>query len=178
MTERYRLPPQFRIVSGGQSGADEAALDWAIAHGVAHGGWCPKGRRAEHGTIDPRYLLTETPHAVYRERTEWNVRDSDATVIFSLTKKLVGGSKLTASFADKYEKPWLHVLPDSEPKLLAQFLERNRVVTLNLAGPRASTAPDIGELVTRMLDQALEVPTAKNRGGHTARPPSAQHSKQ
>ena len=71
----------IKIVSGGQTGADRAALDWAIDHGTAHGGWCPRGRRAEDGAIPARYLLNETPSARYEERTEWNVRDSDGTVI-------------------------------------------------------------------------------------------------
>jgi hypothetical protein len=70
-----------RIVSGGQTGADRAALDWAIARHVPHGGWCPKGRKAEDGVIDARYELMETPSDFYEERTLWNVRDSDGTVI-------------------------------------------------------------------------------------------------
>lgn len=68
-----------KIISGGQTGADRAALDWAIAIGVSHGGWCPKGRKAEDGEIDGRYNLRETPSADYPQRTEWNVRDSDGT---------------------------------------------------------------------------------------------------
>ncbi|MGI8605082.1 MAG: YpsA SLOG family protein [Verrucomicrobiales bacterium] len=65
----------IRIISGGQTGADRAALDWAIANGVPHGGWCPKGRLAEDGPIPDRYQLTETPTANYLQRNEWNVRD-------------------------------------------------------------------------------------------------------
>ena len=68
------------IVSGGQTGADRAALDWALAHGVECGGWCPKGRKAEDGPIDAKYPLKETSSSSYLQRTEWNVRDSDATV--------------------------------------------------------------------------------------------------
>jgi hypothetical protein len=71
----------IKIVSGGQTGADRAALDWALAHSVACGGWCSKGRKAENGPIDPKYPLKETPSDVYIQRTEWNVRDSDATVV-------------------------------------------------------------------------------------------------
>ena len=108
MTEKFDLKQGFCIVSGGQSGADVAALDWAIAHMVDHGGWCPKGRRSEDGPIPPHYLLMETPQANYLQRTEWNVRDSDATVIFTLTDVLDGGSKRTAQFADKLHRPWLH----------------------------------------------------------------------
>ena len=75
-----RMKP-IKIVSGGQTGADRAALDWALHHDVECGGWCPKGRKAEDGTIDPKYPLKETPSVAYIQRTEWNVRDSDATVL-------------------------------------------------------------------------------------------------
>ena len=80
------------IVSGGQTGADRAALDWALARGVECGGWCPKGRKAEDGPIDPKYPLKEMPSAAYLQRTEWNVRDSDATVLFSIEPTLTGAS--------------------------------------------------------------------------------------
>ena len=73
-----------KIISGGQTGADCAALDFAIEHGIPHGGWCPGGRLAEDGPIDARYQLKETPSANYTQRTEWNVRDSDGTVVFSI----------------------------------------------------------------------------------------------
>jgi len=158
MSENYRVPSGFRIVSGGQTGADQAALDWAIARGVGHGGWCPKGRRAERGSIDPKYLLMETPRADYLERTAWNVRDSDATVIFTLAEELAGGSKRSASFAESHGKPWLHMRPRIDPKFLVHFLDRHRVVTLNVAGTRESLAPGIGTLVAQVLDQAMCVP--------------------
>ncbi len=64
----------LKIVSGGQTGADRAALDFAIAHGIPQGGWCPKGRKAEDGPIPDRYQLKETPSDNYAQRTEWNVR--------------------------------------------------------------------------------------------------------
>jgi hypothetical protein len=83
------MPP--KIVSGGQTGADRAALDWAIFHDLPHGGWCPKGRKAEDGVIPDQYQLTETSSASYPQRTQWNVRDSDGTVIFTMTSKLFGG---------------------------------------------------------------------------------------
>ena len=77
-----------KIISGGQTGADRAALDWAIASGVPHGGWCPKGRKAEDGPIPSCYTLTESPSANYLQRTEWNARDADGTaVLFFLRKK-------------------------------------------------------------------------------------------
>ena len=74
----------LKIISGGQTGADRAALEFAIKQGIPHGGWCPKGRRSEDGQIDAKYQLQETPSSNYLQRTEWNVRDSDGTVIFSI----------------------------------------------------------------------------------------------
>jgi hypothetical protein len=101
-----------RIVSGGQSGADRAGLDAALLHGLPHGGWCPKGRKAEDGVIDLKYLLTETTSAGYRTRTERNVRDSDGTLILTLSAVLTGGSLLTQNLARKHSRPSLHVSRD------------------------------------------------------------------
>jgi len=148
-----------RIVSGGQTGADWAALDWAIAQGVPHGGWCPLGRRAESGTIDPRFDLVETPSRNYAARTRWNVRDSDGTVIFTLGPDLQGGSLFTRECALSLGKPWLHLAAAEahapHADLLLRFLRDHAVATLNIAGPRESTEPGIGRFVTRVLDEAL-----------------------
>lgn len=101
--------PVEKIISGGQTGADRAGLDWAITNGVPHGGFCPKGRKAEDGPIPEEYQLQETPTADYLQRNQWNVRDSDATVIFTMGATLGGGSKRTAEFAEKQQKPWIHL---------------------------------------------------------------------
>jgi len=93
------MKPIPKIVSGGQTGADRAALDWALEHNVPSAGWCPKGRKAEDGPIDPKYPLKEMPSAAYLQRTEWNVRDSDVSVLFSIQPTLSGGSKRTMEFA-------------------------------------------------------------------------------
>ena len=98
-----------KIISGGQTGADRAALDWAIANGIEHGGWCPQGRLAEDGVITAQYDLRETPKADYLQRTEWNVRDSDATVIISIAPVLTGGSLATKDLATAHQKPCLHL---------------------------------------------------------------------
>jgi hypothetical protein len=147
-----------RIVSGGQTGADRAALDWARGNGIPHEGWCPSGRRAEDGPIDECYRLRETPQADYRVRTRLNVRDSDATVIFSLAEKLTGGSLATRRFAEAGGKPCLHVSKASgeDPKdLLRSFVREQGVKVLNVAGPRASGEPDIGAFVMEVLDGLL-----------------------
>src|SRR4051812_41309778 len=97
------------IISGGQTGADRAALDFVIEHGLSHGGWCPRQRRAEDGVLLAKYLLHETPSSHYSQRTEWNLRDSDATVVFSIKARLTGGSRLTFELAKRLGKPVLHL---------------------------------------------------------------------
>lgn len=103
-----------RIVSGGQTGADRAALDVAIRYGIPHGGWCPRGRTAEDGRLDPKYNLTQTPGESYIQRTEWNVRDSDGTVVFTLSPDASGGSLETIRFAARHGKPCLHLSRDRD----------------------------------------------------------------
>jgi hypothetical protein len=148
-----------KIVSGGQTGADRAALDWAIAHELPHGGWCPLGRRAEDGTIPRRYRLSETPGAAYAQRTEWNVRDSDGTVVLSLSRTLTGGSSKTVELAQQHGKPWIHLARDAHAvdaaNQLRRFVEEYGIRVLNVAGPRASTEPGIGAFVLTVLDRAF-----------------------
>ena len=149
-----------RILSGGQTGADRAALDWAIANNVPHGGWCPLGRLAEDGRIDDQYSLRETPSPNYIQRTEWNVRDADATVIFSLAPALSGGSLATAELAAAMGKPWLHLSAARESDAadrLRDFLHEHRPRTLNVAGPRTSSEPEVGEFIGTTLAAALPV---------------------
>ena len=149
-----------KIVSGGQSGADRAALDWARGTRgiIEHGGWCPQGRLSEDGRIDDCYLLQETPSDGYAQRTEWNVRDSDATVIFSLGPVLAGGSALTVDFARKWKRPYLHLsqVKSANPAgELQQFVDEYFIETLNVAGPRISGEPNITEFVIAVLDEAF-----------------------
>ncbi len=108
MTQAFRVVAPD-IISGGQAGADRAALDWAIANGIPHCGWCPKGRKAEDGRIPDDYRLQETASADCTERTEKNVVDSDGTVILTMSPKLGRGSRLTVKLAQKHGKPWLHI---------------------------------------------------------------------
>lgn len=168
-----------KIVSGGQTGADRAALDWAIARGLDHGGWCPRGRRAEDGVIDARYRLTETSNARYLERTGRNVRDSDATLILSVGKTLTGGSQRTMELARRLGKPCLHVSQDaSGPEagpLVRDFVRAHSIGVLNVAGPRASSEPGIAAFVADTLERALGDAVTARRGAAGAvrsRPPS------
>lgn len=143
----------LHIISGGQTGADRAALDWAIAHGLPHGGWCPAGRRAEDGVISDIYQLVETPSRAYEPRTKWNVRDSDATLIISQRSELTGGSKRTQEFAIALGKPCLHLHAGLDAAVeLRDFLAKHPVTVLNIAGPRESTEPGIGQFVLAALD--------------------------
>ncbi|MGE0558059.1 MAG: putative molybdenum carrier protein [Burkholderiales bacterium] len=145
-----------KIVSGGQTGADRAALDWAIAHGIPHGGWCPQGRRAEDGVIDVRYNLTETPARRYDVRTRWNVRDSDATLLLSLHSELQGGSRFTQVYARRLGRPCLHLHPGAGiGPVLADFFAAHRIEVLNVAGPRVGREPGIVAYVTAVLDAHL-----------------------
>jgi hypothetical protein len=153
-------PRSITIVSGGQTGADRAALDFAIAHGIAHGGWCPQDRRAEDGPIADRYALQETPSRHYSERTRWNIQDSDATLIVSIKPTITGGTRLTLELARQLGKPVLHINRDEHDigaatSALCDFLEHHQVRTLNVAGPRASQAPEIAAYVTAVLTAAF-----------------------
>lgn len=152
------VPMIQKIISGGQTGVDRAALDWAIDSRIPHGGWCPKGRKAEDGVIPGRYGLQETPRRNYRQRTRWNVRDSDATLIVTLTQELTGGTLLTEHYARKMGRPCLHLLPgDGWRERLKEFLETNRIRILNVAGPRHSAALDSDRFVQEVLTEALAV---------------------
>ncbi len=145
----------FRIVSGGQTGADRAALDCAIALGIPHGGWCPKGRKAEDGPIDAKYRLEETQSADYHVRTERNVRDSDGTLVITVGDP-TGGSLLTLDYTQRCGKPVLHLdLAEQSAEEAAEDLELWRQVrqveVVNVAGPRESTTPGIGARVAAVL---------------------------
>ena len=148
----------FKIISGCQTGADRAALDWAIEHGIPHGGWCPNGRKAEDGPIDSRYQMKETPSSGYAQRTEWNVSDSHGTVVFSIAARLTGGLKKTVELARKHHKPVLHLSREGGPPLpeqrLLRFLREHGIKILNVAGPRASKEPEVAAFVKEVLDKA------------------------
>lgn len=152
-----------KIVSGGQTGVDRAALDWALANGFACGGWCPAGRLAEDGPIDARYPLEETPGEGYSQRTAWNVRDSDGTLIFSLNRRLTGGTQLTEKLAGKWKRPCLVLSREAFPaenetggvEALLEFVDTNRIETLNVAGPRLSTEAGAADFATKMLTAAF-----------------------
>lgn len=146
-------------MSGGQTGVDRAALDVAIALGFEHGGWCPSGRLAEDGAIPSRYVLKETDASDYSVRTELNVVDSDGTLILH-TGVLQGGTNLTRRLARRHRKPLLLVELGTAPppSEVCDWLKRQNVRVLNVAGPRESSSPGIGEIAFRYLLQVLTFP--------------------
>ena len=151
-------PPLItKIVSGGQTGVDRAALDVAMRLGIPCGGWCPRGRRAEDGPIPPHYPLQETPEARYPQRTEWNVRDSDGTLVIHAGQRR-GGTALTTRIARRSGKPVLCIDLDAgpDPSSMAEWIVTQGIRVLNVAGPRESESPGIGERAGRLLASALD----------------------
>lgn len=145
----------MQIISGGQSGADRAALDAAIRLGIPHGGWLPRGRKAEDGPLPARYRLQETDSDRYRERTEKNIKASDGTLILSFGP-LTGGSALTESLALRHDRPCLIIDLQEVPRADAvvaveNWLLRHGIRILNVAGPRASNEPRIYNAVLALL---------------------------
>ncbi len=151
-----------RIISGGQTGADRAALDAARALRIAHGGWCPKGRRAEDGIIPGRYDLQETMSANSAVRTRRNVRDADGTVLFTRGEP-TGGSQLTAKVARELCKPLLHLdvafiqdHSDAARYELNEWIGQHGIRVLNVAGSRESECPGIHATVFDFLTKAFK----------------------
>ena len=146
-----------RIVSGGQTGVDRAALDWAINQRVDHGGWCPHGRRAEDGPLAARYRLAETDSPAYAERTKRNVRESDATLLLNVGP-LEGGSLLTQRIAIGAGKPYLVVQVDATDRItelrrILEWLGGDAFLVLNVAGPRERSRPGVYARTYALLQQ-------------------------
>ncbi len=150
-----------KIVSGGQTGADRAALDFAMEWNIPHGGWIPKGRLAEDGRLPRKYRLKEIESTNYAQRTEQNVVDSDATLIFS-HGRLTGGSLLTKKMAMKHGRPWLHVnLTETNAFKAAQsvytWIREQAIDVLNVAGPRESQDKRIYRATFDILEAAFQM---------------------
>ncbi len=164
-----------RLISGGQSGVDRAALDFAIARGIPYGGWCPRGGRAEDHPTPPGLLaayprLRETPSADPAQRTRWNVRDSDATLILALPRSSGSpGTEATAGAASELGRPLLRVeagellglapgeraLADARARVEALLAGAPAGATLNVAGPRESEADRAYAVAMRALELLL-----------------------
>jgi hypothetical protein len=148
-----------KIFSGGQTGADQAALDVAIKLKISHGGWIPKGRLTENGMLDDKYHLKEMKSASYNTRTEQNVIDSDGTLIIS-HGNLTGGSEYTRDMVLRHGRHWLHIdLNKTETfqaaRQIRSWLTEHEIEILNVAGPRASKDPAIYQATVDILEAAF-----------------------
>jgi hypothetical protein len=148
-----------KVISGGQTGADQAALDIAIKLDIPHGGWVPKGRLTEDGPLPEKYRLQEMGTSGYPERTEQNVIDSDGTLIFS-HGELSGGSRLTQELAGKHGRSCLHINLNTinafhAAQKIKSWTVENHIEILNVAGPRASNDPEIYQSVANILEAFL-----------------------
>lgn len=146
----------LKIISGGQTGVDRAALDVALRHGIECGGWCPAGRLDEFGKIPDHYPIQELQGGGFTERTLQNVKDSDGTVVI-YSVELRGGTEQSVRFCLELKRP--HELIDASKisaegaaKLIGDFVDKNKINILNVAGPRQSEWPEGYAYASRALD--------------------------
>ena len=158
-----------KIISGGQTGVDRAALDVALKHGIECGGWCPTGRLDEFGRIPAQYPVQELEAAGFSERTSQNVKDSDGTLII-YPGKLSGGTEQTIRFCVKLQRP--HQLIDASKfsaqdaeKLIAGFVRDHKIDILNVAGPRQSEWAEAYDYAFHTLDIFLTLCSHRPVGG-------------
>jgi hypothetical protein len=147
------------VISGGQTGADRAALDAGLEAAFPIGGSCPVGRMAEDGPISHTYTLTEIGGG-YRQRTKQNVVDSDGTVIF-YESYVSGGTETTVLFCIRQGKPYKlidieTVEPEWAAELLIDFVDEFSVAILNVAGPRSSSCSKIYGYVKRVVSFVIQ----------------------
>lgn len=149
-----------KIISSGQTGADLAALDVALANNIPHGGWIPKGRLTENGPLDEKYQLQETETDHSSARTEKNILESNGTLILS-HGPLTGGAALSSKLAQKLCKPLLHldmheVSMNYAVRLLKIWLQGSGVQVLNVTSCRASKDPKIYDVTVALLTKVLQ----------------------
>ena len=146
-----------KVISGGQSGADRAGLDAAMEAGIPVGGYCPKGRLTEDGTVPDKYPLIELTKGGYPARTERNVVESDGTLILNVGK-LSGGTRLTQDCTRKHGKPCLVVQLDHEPETapVLQWVKEHSIHILNIAGPRESKHPGLHDSAVAFLRRLFQ----------------------
>lgn len=150
-----------KIMSGGQTGADQGALDAAIKLGIPHGGWVPKGCKTETGPLPKKYQLKEMSTLNYPKRTKKNIMDSDGTLILS-HGTLTGGSALTKEYAEGLKRPRLHIDLNITSHFqaaltVANWIQDNEIKILNVAGPRASKDPEIHDATMHLIESVYNL---------------------
>ncbi|PYI72519.1 MAG: hypothetical protein DMF08_05950 [Verrucomicrobia bacterium] len=150
-----------KIISGGQTGVDRAALDVALRHGINCGGWCPAGRLDEFGKIPDHYPVRELQGGGFSERTLQNVKHSDGIVVIYQVE-LRGGTEQTIRFCVALERPYQLIdaskfSAEDAAKLIADFVRKNKIGILNVAGPRQSEWPEGYDYASRALDAFLKL---------------------
>jgi predicted Rossmann-fold nucleotide-binding protein len=159
-----------RIVSGGQTGVDRAALDAALEHNLPCGGWCPKGRKAEDGPIPAHYPLQETKSSDYRVRTEQNLKEVDGTLILTRGKP-TGGTALTIKLAHKHGKPCLVLdlgqMEQGPVAVIQAWIKGNAIKALNVAGPRESKLPGIHKAAKDVLSGLIGEDHGQRTNSHS-----------
>lgn len=153
-----------RVVAGGQTGVDRAALDAAMAQGIDAGGYCPRGRRAEDGRIADAYPLTELPSPAYAARTRANVELADGTLILTVGP-LTGGTALTARAARAADKPYcvIDLTQSNSARRAHEWLATCGIRVLNVAGPRESRLPGVYRLARRFLQRFFAIAAGRRR---------------
>jgi hypothetical protein len=143
----------MKVVSGGQTGVDRAALDAAVTHNIQIGGWCPLGRLAEDGRIPDCYPLVEMPTRNYPARTEKNVVESDATLVLTMGH-LSRGTALTQRLTARFGKPSMTLDLRTKPEsgMVASWKRSHNIAVLNVAGPRESGSPGVYDVAKRFLE--------------------------
>jgi putative molybdenum carrier protein len=149
----------LKIISGGQTGVDRAALDVALRHEIECGGWCPAGRLDEVGKIPDHYPIQELQGGGFTERTLQNVKDSEGTVVI-YPGKLEGGTEQTVRFCIELNRPHQlidasKISPDDAAKLIRDFVLKNKIDILNVAGPRQSEWPEGYDYASGVLEVFL-----------------------
>jgi hypothetical protein len=147
-----------KVVSGGQTGVDRAALDAAMERGIACGGWCPAGRHADDGRIPDRYPLQETVDMDHTVRTEHNVRDSDGTLMF-YRGSLQGGTAYAVLMARHLGRPVLAVNLDDRVDIpgIARWVAHNGIRVLHIGGQREGGSPGIYQSAHRLIGELLDI---------------------
>jgi len=151
----------LKIISGGQTGVDRAALDVALTHGINSGGWCPAGRLDEFGKIPDHYPVQELQSDGFNERTLQNVKDSDGTIIVH-SRELRGGTEQTVRFCVDLKRPYQLIdasklSAEDAAKPIADFVRKNKIDVLNVAGPRQSEWPEGYDYASRALSAFLKL---------------------